>query len=128
MNLVIISGNLTREPEMRTSASGARVLDFSVAVNERRKVNDEWTDVSHFFRCVSFGNRADGLVKVLRKGLRVTICGKLQQERWKDKEGNSRESVSIVVDEVELPPKQKADGEQPPNRADAVYFEDDIPF
>jgi hypothetical protein len=72
---VNISGNLTRDPELRATSTGTQVLTFGVAVNDRRRnpQTGEWEDVPNFVDCVVFGNRAKSLGKILKKGMPVTI-------------------------------------------------------
>ena len=81
INRVTITGNLTRDPEVRNTQSGMAVLNLGVAVNDRRK-NDqtgEWEDVPNFIDCVMFGTRAESVARYIRKGSKVAIEGKL---RW----------------------------------------------
>ena len=75
INRVVISGNLTRDPELRQTAGGLPVLGFSVAVNERRKNHstDEWEDYPNFVDCTLFGARAASVAKFLSKGAKVAI-------------------------------------------------------
>lgn len=104
INTVAISGNLTRDPELRATASGMAVLEIGVAVNENRKnpQTGEWEPYAHFFDCVAFGNRAEGLAKFLEKGMKVAICGKLSFSQWETAVGEKRSKVSILVDEVDV--------------------------
>lgn len=82
INRVIISGNLTRDPELRSTASGLPVLGFGVAVNDRRKNQQtgEWEDYPNFIDCTMFGARAESLNRYLNKGTKVSIEGKLRWE------------------------------------------------
>ena len=75
INRVIISGNLTRDPELRSTASGLPVLGFGVAVNDRRKNQQtgEWEDYPNFIDCTMFGARAESLSRYLSKGTKVSI-------------------------------------------------------
>ena len=84
VNSVAISGNLTRDPELRATASGTGVLNFSVAVNERQKSRDtgEWEDYPNFIDCTMFGARAESLSRYLNKGTKVSIEGKLRWSQW----------------------------------------------
>ena len=104
INRVNISGNLTRDPELRGAASGTQVLSFGVAVNDRRKNQQtgEWEDVPNFVDCVMFGNRATALADMLRKGNKVAIEGKLRYSAWEAKDGTKRSKLEVVVDEVEF--------------------------
>lgn len=78
INRVIISGNLTRDPELRSTAGGMPVLGFGVAVNDRRKNQQtgEWEDYPNFIDCTMFGARAEALSRYLSKGTKVSIEGK----------------------------------------------------
>lgn len=107
INVVVISGNLTREPELRTTTSGSSILNIGVAVNDRRKnaQTGEWEDYANFVDCVMFGNRAESLSRILRKGMMVSIQGKLRYSSWDDKEGHRRSKIEVVADDIVLPPR-----------------------
>lgn len=102
INRVNISGNLTRDPELRQTTSGTAILRFGVAVNDRRRnQNGEWEDVPNFVDCVVFGNRAEPLSRFLSKGSKVAVEGKLRYSSW-EKDGQRRSKLEVVVDEVEF--------------------------
>ena len=100
INRVNISGNLTRDPEKR---GGGSVLAFGVAVNDRRRnqATGEWEDYPNFVDCVVFGNRADALENILRKGMKVAVEGKLRWSKW-ETDGQARSKLEVVVDEIEF--------------------------
>lgn len=141
INNVIITGNLTRDPELRNTASGTSVLQFSVAVNDRVKENGEWKDRANYIDCTMFGSRAEALSRLLRKGSKVAVQGKLHWSSW-EKDGQKRSKVEVWPNEVELlTPKNQ--GSQAPQSAtdDAValvendygvtmqpYEDEDLPF
>ena len=104
INRVNISGNLTRDPELRMTGSGTQILSFGVAVNDRRRnpQTNEWEDVPNFVDCVVFGSRAEALSRFLSKGSKVAIEGKLRYSSWETKEGQRRSKLEVVVDEVEF--------------------------
>ncbi len=104
INRVLISGNLTRDPELRASGSGTQILRFGVAVNDRRRnpQTNEWEDVPNFVDCVMFGSRADALSRYLSKGTKVTVEGKLRYSSWEAKDGGRRSKLEVVVDELEF--------------------------
>lgn len=105
INRVVVSGNLTRDPELRVTPGGTQVLGFGVAVNDRRRNQQtgEWEDYPNFIDCTMFGNRAEALSRILRKGMKVAIEGKLRYSSWEDKNGGGRRSkVEIIPDEVVL--------------------------
>ena len=103
INRVIISGNLTRDPELRSTASGLPVLGFGVAVNDRRKNQQtgEWEDYPNFIDCTMFGARAESLNRFLSKGTKVAIEGKLRWSQW-EREGQKRSKIEVIVDELEF--------------------------
>ena len=127
INSVSITGNLTREPELRNTAGGTAVLSFGIAVNDRRKVADgKWEDVPNFFECVTFGNRATALGDILTKGMKVAIAGKLHYSSW-EKDGQKHSRVDIIANEIELMQNRKPQQEpqQPPTMD---VYDEDIPF
>lgn len=118
INRVVVSGNLTRDPELRVTPGGTQVLGFGVAVNDRRRNQQtgEWEDYPNFIDCTMFGNRAEALSRILRKGMKVAIEGKLRYSSWEDKNGVGRRSkVEIIPDEVVLM-SQNPNGQQAPQQ------------
>ena len=104
INKVMITGNLTRDPELRQTPAGTQVLNFGVAVNDRRKNQQtgKWEDYPNFVDCVVFGNRAEPLPRFLGKGSKVAVEGKLRYSSWEDKEGKRRSKLEVVVDDVDM--------------------------
>ncbi len=118
INRAIVSGNLTRDPELRATPGGTQVLGFGIAVNDRRRNQQtgEWEDYPNFIDCTMFGNRAEALSRILRKGMKVAVEGKLRYSSWEDKNGGGRRSkVEIVPDEVVLM-SQNPNGQQAPQQ------------
>ena len=103
INRVIISGNLTREPELRFTASGNPVMGFNVAVNDKRKnpQTGEQEDCPNFIDCTMFGPRARDLARQLAKGTKVVVEGKLRWSQW-GRDGQKRSKIEVVVDELEF--------------------------
>ena len=103
INRVMISGNLTRDPELRQTASGMAILTFGVAVNDRRRnaQTGEREDYANFVDCTMFGNRAQGVSPYLAKGMKVAIEGKLRYSSW-ERDGQKRSKLEVVVDELEF--------------------------
>lgn len=126
INRVILSGNITRNPEHRATASGTDVLTFGIAVNDRRKnpSTGAWEDAANFVDCIVFGNRAQGLSKVLSKGMKIALEGKLRYTSW-EQNGAKRSKLEVVVDEVELLSARSQDAQL---NASPDYFAQDIPF
>ena len=103
INRVVISGNLTRDPEMRATTSGMQVLSFGVAVNDRRRnpQTGEWEDYPNFVDCAMFGTRAEAVSRYLSKGSKVAIEGKLRYSSW-ERDGQRRSKLEVIVDEIEF--------------------------
>ena len=104
INKVLLTGNLTRDAELRvTRSTQTPVLSFTVAVNERRRNRQtgEWEDYPNFIDCVLYGSRAEALHRRLTKGLKVAVEGRLHYRTYiKDDEKRSR--LDVVVDEIEF--------------------------
>ena len=123
INRVVVSGNLTRDPELRATPGGTQVLGLGVAVNDRRRNQQtgEWEDYPNFIDCTMFGNRAEALSRILRKGMKVAIEGKLRYSSWEDRNGGGRRSkVEIIPDEVVLM-SQNPNGQQAQQYAPQGY-------
>lgn len=118
INRVNISGNLTRDPELRATQGGMQVLGFGVAVNDRRRNQQtgEWEDYPSFVDCTMFGNRAESMGRILHKGMKVAIDGKLRYSSW-DKDGQRRSKLEVIVDEIELMSQKQ--GQQAPQQWNA---------
>ena len=103
INRVNISGNLTRDPELRATAGGTQVLSFGVAVNDRRKNPQagDWEDYPNFVDCTMFGTRAEAVSRYLSKGTKVAIEGKLRYSSW-ERDGQRRSKLEVIVDEIEF--------------------------
>ena len=129
INKVMISGNLTRDPELRRTQGGMAILSFSVAVNDRRRDQQtgEWEDYANFVDCTMFGNRAESLSNYLSKGTKVAIEGKLRWSQWQTKEGQKRSKLEVVVDEIEFMSRGGHQRAEEPAGADDLYDED-CPF
>lgn len=120
INRVVLSGNLTRDPELRQTASGKDVLSFGIAVNDRTKSakTGEWEDRPNFVDCTMFGARAGALAGILSKGSKVALEGRLRWSQW-EKDGQKRTKLEVVVEEMELLSSRK--------QSEDVY-DQDIPF
>jgi single-strand DNA-binding protein len=101
-NTVTLVGNITDDPELRFTPSGAAVANFTVAVNRRYKNQaGDWEDkLDGFFRCNCWREMAENVAESFRKGTRVMVVGRLQQRSWDDQEGNRRSAFEVQVDEV----------------------------
>jgi single-strand DNA-binding protein len=105
INRVIITGNLTRDPEQRSlPGSGTNVTSLRVACNGRRKNNQtqQWEDKPNYFDVTIWGAAGDNAARYLSKGRGVAIDGRLDWREWTDKEGNKRQTIEIVADTVQF--------------------------
>ncbi len=103
INVYVGAGNLTRDAELRVLPSGTHLIEFGIAVNERRKnqQSGEWEDDPVFLECVMYGQRAEKLAQYLAKGTRVTVQGRLRWDSWTDREtGKKRSKVDVVVNDL----------------------------
>lgn len=127
LNSVTISGNLTRDAELRQTPSGVSVLSFSVAVNESRKNQrtDEWEDYPNYIDCTMFGRRAEGVAKHLVKGTYVSLTGRLHQNRWQTQEGQTRSKVEVNVGELHFESRRSA---EPACDEQTQLYDESVPF
>lgn len=131
INRVNISGNLTRDPELRQTPGGMAILKLGVAVNDRTKNQQtgQWEDRPNFVDCVMFGTRAEKMAQYLGKGAKVCIEGKLRYSQWQSQDGSKRSKLEVTVDEIEL---MSAKGDAVRSQPKQAYQEDlygeDIPF
>ncbi len=104
INRVIITGNLTRDPELRSLPSGMSVCSLRIASNTRRKdgQSGEWVDKANYFDVTIWGRQGENAAQYLSKGRPVAIDGRLEWREWQDKEGNNRQSVEIVADNIQF--------------------------
>lgn len=132
INRVCITGYLTKDPDLRSTSSGTSVLRFGVAVNDRRqnRQTGEWEDVPNYVDCIVFGNRADALSRILAKGAKVAVEGKLRYSQW-ERDGQRRSKLEVAVDEVELMQRDRQGGgyqQQPARQAQPELYDESIPF
>ena len=104
INRVIITGNLTRDPELRSLPSGTSVCNLRVACNTRRKDNStgEWVDKPNYFDITVWGNQGERCAQYLSKGRPVAVDGRLEWREWETPEGNKRQAVDVVADSVQF--------------------------
>ena len=101
-NAVTVVGNLTRDPELRYTPSGASNTRFGVAVNRRwmdRNTN-EWQEATSFFDVVCWREMAENVAESIGKGTRVVVTGRLEQRSWETEQGEKRSVVEVVADEI----------------------------
>lgn len=145
INRVNITGNLTRDPELRATAGGTQMLAFGVAVNDRRKnpQTGAWEDVPNFVDCIVFGSRAEAVSRFISKGSKVAVEGKLRYSSWETKEGQRRSKLEVIVDEIDFLSRQGQQVTSPaaeaakvtdtpaygtPRAPEPEFYDADIPF
>lgn len=103
INRVVLTGNLTRDPELRRTQSGMAIMSFGIAVNDRRKNSQtgEWEDYANFVDCTMFGSRAEAVSNYLSKGSKIGLEGKLRYSTW-ERDGQKRSKLEVIVDELEF--------------------------
>jgi single-strand DNA-binding protein len=104
INRVVLTGNLTRDPELRSTGGGTSVCSLRVACNTRRKDQStgEWVDKPNYFDVTVWGMQGENCAQYLSKGRPVAVDGRLEWREWQDKEGNKRQSVDIIADSVQF--------------------------
>lgn len=131
-NKVILMGNLTRDIELRYTPGGTAVTDVSIAVNDRQKVNEEWTEVVSFVDLTMWGRTAEVASEYLTKGSPILVDGRLKQETWETEDGGKRSKLKVTVDKMQMvgavnkaEPKSKP---EPVAAAAGESSEAEIPF
>ena len=152
INQVVLVGRVTRDAELRYTASGTALCNFSVAINRRVKKGDQWSDEASFFDLTLWDKQAENLNKYLVKGTQVAVQGELRQDRW-EKDGQKFSKVQVFVNNLQLLGSGRGrdsgdvrgpdSGSQAPSRNfdkprsetapaaddfDPQAYEDDIPF
>jgi single-strand DNA-binding protein len=104
INRVVLVGNLTRDPELKSLPSGSSVCDLRMAVNFRRKNQQtgEWIEEPNYFTVSVFGAQGENCARFLSKGRAVAIDGRLRWRQWDAQDGTKREAVDIVADTVQF--------------------------
>lgn len=145
INRVIVTGNLTRDPELRALDSGVSVCALRIACNTRRKVGGEWVEVPNYLNVTVWGAQGENAACYLAKGRSVAIDGRLEWHEWEAQDGTKREAVQIVAETVQflgsggggtsepaLPfpvaEQGTADDKRQPAAVAAGADDDDIPF
>jgi single-strand DNA-binding protein len=104
VNVVVVTGNLTRDPELRSTPGGTSICKLRVAVNSRRKdgQSGQWVDKPNYFDVTVWGAQGENCANYLAKGRPVAIEGRLDWREWEDKEGGKRQSVEIIANSVQF--------------------------
>ena len=101
-NTTTVTGNLTREPEIRYTREGQATTQLGVAVNRRwqNRATQEWEEATSYFDVVCWRELAENAALTLSKGMRVIVTGRLEQRSWENEEGERRSKVEITADEI----------------------------
>jgi single-strand DNA-binding protein len=140
VNVTIITGNLTRDPELRYLSSGTAICEMRIAVNGSRRVGEEWVDKPNFFNVTAFAKTAENASRYLHKGSKLLVEGRLDWSEWTAKDdGGKRQAVKIIAEKIQYldgvnRSEEREDGSAEPAEARepagvaAGGAEDDIPF
>ena len=104
INRVVITGNLTRDPELRSTGGGMSICSLRVAVNGRKKDAEtgQWVDKPNYFDVTVFGAQGENCAQYLSKGRPVAVEGRLNWREWEGQDGNKRQAVDIIADTVQF--------------------------
>ncbi len=103
INRVVLTGNLTRDPELRSTNNGTPVCSLRVACNTRRKdASGQWVDKPNYFDVTVWGAQGENCATYLQKGRPVAVDGRLEWREWDDPNGNKRQAVDIIADSVQF--------------------------
>jgi single-strand DNA-binding protein len=104
INRVVLTGNLTRDPELRSLPSGTSICKLGVACNTRRKdgASGEWVDKPNFFNVTVWGAQGENAARFLSKGRPVAIDGRLEWHEWEAQDGTKRSAIDIIADSVQF--------------------------
>jgi single-strand DNA-binding protein len=146
INRVVITGNLTRDPELRSTSGGTSVCSLRIASNSQRKdETGNWVDKPNYFDVTVWGAQGENCAQYLSKGRPVAVDGRLNWREWQDQQGNKRQSVDIIADSVQFLGSREGGGDNggrftpqsdvpadtgdfEPAPAAAGASDDDIPF
>src|ERR1700728_2664861 len=103
INRVILTGNLTKDPELSALPSGTQVCNLRIACNGRRRTGEgQWEDVANYFDVTVWGQQGENCGKYLSKGRGIAVDGRLRWREWTDKEGHKRQSIDIIAETVQF--------------------------
>lgn len=99
-NTITLTGNVTRDPELRYTTGGKAVASFGLAVNRRYQTNSEWQEHTSFFDIVAWGTLGENAAGSLAKGNRIVVSGRMDQRNWETEDGDKRSKLELVADEI----------------------------
>ena len=146
-NKVLLIGNLTRDPEVRTAPSGTKIAKFGLAVNRRYRTRDEETrEETTFVDIDAFGTQAEIIERYCQKGSPLFVEGRLRLDQWETNAGEKRSKLSVVLENFQFlgggqgqgeesrdrgeggPPPSARGGDRPSSSAGDSFEDDDVPF
>lgn len=135
LNRVVLTGNLTQDPELRSTRSGMSVCSLRIASNTRRKnsATGAWEDKPNYFDIIVWGAQGENCARFLSKGRGLAVDGRLEWREFQDQAGAKRQAIEIVADAVQFlgAPDTDADSAAPASSSSDpsnVPLDDDIPF
>ncbi len=104
INRVVLTGGLTRDPELRSTGSGMSVLSMRLAFSTRGKnpQSGQWEDMPNYIDVTMFGDRAERLAPHLKKGSSIGVDGKLRWREWETQSGEKRQAIEVIADDIEF--------------------------
>lgn len=104
INRVVLTGNLTKDAELRQTSGGMAIVKIRLAVNDRRKNSQtgQWEDAPNFIDVTMFGSRGEAVSRFLNKGKQIAVEGKLRWREWESAAGEKRSALEVVADDIEL--------------------------
>jgi len=132
-NKTLIIGYLGHDPEVRYTKSGMAVTTLNVAISERRKNGEEWTQYTDWFNIICLGKSAENVGKFLKKGRQIFVEGKLQNRIWEDKQGNKNLITEVIAKQIIFLGKQEntsysSDKKKNNPKETSDSLKNDIPF
>lgn len=127
MNKVIICGRTGQDPNVKHTTDGGQVTSFSIATTNVANRNGEKKESTEWHNCVAFGRTAEIAGQYVKKGTQLLVEGSLRTSKYKDKEGNERQSTNIVVNQLTLL-GAKSEKQEFVSKSDKDYGDSDIPF
>jgi len=127
-NKVLLLGNLTRDPELRYTSSGAAVASFGLAVNRKFKQGEEWKEDVCYVDITVWGKQGENCAEYLHKGSQAFIDGRLNFQSWEADGGQKRNKLEVVANNIQFLGKSKGGGKDSPGMEPPMHSDDDIPF
>lgn len=130
MNVVVLVGNLTRDPEIKHLPSGTVVTNYTLAVNNPFKRDEEGKTTADFINIVTFGKQAENIGKYMKKGCKMAVEGRLQTRTWEDQNGNRRYAVEVITNQVDFLtfPDNISDQTNNSDNNEDMVNNDELPF